>query len=144
MPGSGSAGKHQPGHPGLQACHSYWWKQPAPSPPPPPATYTSYICTDTSCVIYTPRAGHGRWECALSPLDVSPPHRSPGLRETPRAALSPGAAGWVPPPRGPPGDTSGSHKCCQLAQAGTGSEVEPWHCREPRGMPRPPEPPGRG
>lgn len=40
--------------------------------PPAPATYTSYIYTYRSCVIYTP-AGRGRWKCTLSPLDVTPP-----------------------------------------------------------------------
>lgn len=49
--------------------------------PQNPATYTSYIYTYMSCVIYTPRAG--QWKCTLSPLDVTPPHHSPGFGDTP-------------------------------------------------------------
>lgn len=83
--------------------------------PPTRATYTSYIYTYRLCVIYTPCAGRGRWKCMFSPLDVTPPHHSPGFWGDLGARLGvPGEAheprrelAGCPCPRRLPGDDGG-------------------------------------
>lgn len=110
-------------------------------PPPAPATYTSYIYTFRSCVIYTP-AGRGRWKCTLSPLDVTPPLWL-GFWGYPRTGL--GALGRTGRRRreqaggSVPGNLPGrAGNAPSSSWPGRGVGLEPKYCREPTEMLQPP------